>query len=292
MSDKLLKLGIPAGSLQEATGELFRKAGYHIKFPSRSYYPEIDDPEIECLLIRAQEMARYVEQGALDAGITGFDWIVENNAQVHEVCELMFSKVSRRPVRWVLCVPEDSPAKSVQDLQGKRIATEVVELTKSFLARHGVAAQIEFSWGATEVKPPKLADAIVEVTETGSSLRANNLRIIAEVLQSTTRFVANKTAMTDDWKRSKIDNLALMLKSCLAAENKVGLMMNVRRVDLPKVLEQLPALQKPTVSSLSDPDWVDVNTIVDEAFVRVVVPKLKGAGARGIVEYQINKIID
>lgn len=292
MSDRLLKLGIPAGSLQEATGELFRKAGYHIKFPSRSYYPEIDDPEIECLLIRAQEMARYVEQGVLDAGITGYDWIVENNAQVHEVCELMFSKVSRRPVRWVLCVPEDSPAKSVKDLQGKRIATEVVELTKGFLAKHGVNAQIEFSWGATEVKPPTLADAIVEVTETGSSLRANNLRIIAEVLQSTTRFVANKAAMADEWKRSKIDNLALMLKSCLAAEGKVGLMMNVRRVDLPRVLEQLPALQKPTVSSLSDPDWVDVNTIVDESFVRVVVPKLKGAGARGIVEYQINKIID
>jgi ATP phosphoribosyltransferase len=290
--EKMLKLGIPAGSLQEATGELFRKAGYHIKFPSRSYYPEIDDPEIECLLIRAQEMARYVEQGVLDAGITGHDWVLENNAQVHEVCELMFSKVSRRPVRWVLCVPEDSPVKTVKDLQGKRIATEVVELTKSFLARHGVEANIEFSWGATEVKPPKLADAIVEVTETGGSLRANNLKIIAEVLQSTTRFVANKAAMADEWKRSKIDNLALMLKSCLAAEGKVGLMMNVRRVDLPRVLEQLPALQKPTVSSLSDPDWVDVNTIVDESFVRVVVPKLKGAGARGIVEYQINKIID
>ncbi|HEY3963064.1 MAG TPA: ATP phosphoribosyltransferase [Planctomycetaceae bacterium] len=292
MSDKILKLGIPAGSLQEATGELFRKAGYHIKFSSRSYYPEIDDPEIECLLIRAQEMARYVEQGVLDAGITGFDWIIENNAQVHEVCELMFSKVSRRPVRWVLCVPEDSTAKTVKDLQGKRIATEVVGLTKSFLARHGVEAQVEFSWGATEVKPPKLADAIVEVTETGSSLRANNLRILAEVLQSTTRFVANHAAFDDEWKRSKIENLALMLKSCLAAESKVGLMMNVRRVDLAQVLEQLPALQKPTVSSLSDPDWVDVNTIVDESFVRVVVPRLKGAGARGIVEYQINKIID
>jgi ATP phosphoribosyltransferase len=292
MSDKILKLGIPAGSLQEATGELFRKAGYHIKFSSRSYYPEIDDPEIECLLIRAQEMARYVQQGVLDAGITGYDWIIENNAQVHEVCELMFSKVSRRPVRWVLCVPEDSTAKTVKDLQGKRIATEVVGLTKSFLARHGVEAQVEFSWGATEVKPPKLADAIVEVTETGSSLRANNLRILAEVLQSTTRFVANHAAFDDEWKRSKIENLALMLKSCLAAESKVGLMMNVRRVDLTKVLEQLPALQKPTVSSLSDPDWVDVNTIVDESFVRVVVPRLKGAGARGIVEYPINKIID
>jgi ATP phosphoribosyltransferase len=292
MSDKVLKLGIPAGSLQEATGELFRRAGYSIKFSSRSYYPEIDDPEIECLLIRAQEMARYVEQGVLDAGITGHDWVLENNADVHEVCELMFSKVSRRPVRWVLCVPEDSPAKTVKDLQGKRIATEVVELTKNFLAKHGVQALIEFSWGATEVKPPKLADAIVEVTETGSSLRANNLRIVAEVLQSTTRFIANKSAFADDWKRAKIDNLALMLKSCLAAEGKVGLMMNVRRSDLARVLAELPALQKPTVSSLSDPDWVDVNTIVDESFVRVVVPKLKGAGARGIVEYQISKIID
>lgn len=292
MSDKVLKLGIPAGSLQEATGELFRRAGYSIKFSSRSYYPEIDDPEIECLLIRAQEMARYVEQGVLDAGITGYDWVLENNAEVHEVCELMFSKVSRRPVRWVLCVPEDSPVKSIKDLQGKRIATEVVGLTKGFLAKHGVEALIEFSWGATEVKPPKLADAIVEVTETGSSLRANNLRIVAEVLQSTTRFIANKSAFADEWKRAKIDNLALMLKSCLAAEGKVGLMMNVRRSDLGKVLAELPALQKPTVSSLSDPDWVDVNTIVDESFVRVVVPKLKGAGARGIVEYQINKIID
>jgi len=292
MSDKVLKLGIPAGSLQEATGELFRRAGYSIKFSSRSYYPEIDDPEIECLLIRAQEMARYVEQGVLDAGITGYDWVLENNADVHEVCELMFSKVSRRPVRWVLCVPEDSPAKTVKDLQGKRIATEVVELTKNFLAKHGVEALIEFSWGATEVKPPKLADAIVEVTETGSSLRANNLRIIAEVLQSTTRFIANKSAFADDWKRAKIDNLALMLKSCLAAEGKVGLMMNVQRSDLARVLAELPALQKPTVSSLSDPDWVDVNTIVDESFVRVVVPRLKSAGALGIVEYQINKIID
>lgn len=292
MSDKILKLGIPAGSLQEATGELFRRAGYSIKFSSRSYYPEVDDPEIECLLIRAQEMARYVEQGVLDAGITGYDWIAENNANVTEVCELMFSKVSRRPVRWVLCVPNDSPVQEVKDLQGKRIATEVVGLTRSFLAKHGVDAQIEFSWGATEVKPPKLADAIVEVTETGSSLRANNLRIVAEVLQSTTRFVANVRSYQDAWKREKIDNLALMLRSCLAAEGKVGLMMNVRRVDLGRVLEQLPALQKPTVSSLSDPDWVDINTIVDESFVRVVVPKLKAAGARGIVEYQINKIID
>lgn len=292
MSKNVLKLGIPAGSLQEATAGLLRNAGYNIKFPTRSYYPEIDDDEIDCLLIRAQEMARYVEQGVLDAGITGHDWIVENNADVHEVCELMFSKVSRRPVRWVLCVPEDSPAKSVHDLAGKRIATEVVGLTKSYFAKHGVEAQIEFSWGATEVKPPKLADAIVEVTETGSSLRANNLRILDDVLHSTTRFIANKKAYANPWIKTKIDNLALMLQSCLAAEGKVGLMMNVRRSDLEKVLAQLPALQKPTVASLSDPDWVDVNTIVEESFLRVIVPQLKASGAKGIVEYQINKIID
>lgn len=292
MSDKLIKLGIPAGSLQEATAELFKKAGYTIKFSSRSYYPEIDDPEIECMLIRAQEMARYVEQGVLDAGITGYDWILENDAQVHEVCELMFSKVSRRPVRWVLCVPNDSPVQSVKDLEGKRIATEVVGLTRQYLARHGVQAHVEFSWGATEVKPPKLADAIVEVTETGSSLRANNLRIVDEILQSTTRLISNKKAWETSWKREKLENIALMLKSCLAAEGKVGLLMNVRRVDLESILRQLPALQKPTVASLSDPDWVDVNTIVDESYVRMIVPRLKAAGATGIVEYPINKIID
>jgi len=292
MSDKLIKLGIPAGSLQEATAELFKKAGYTIKFSSRSYYPEIDDPEIECMLIRAQEMARYVEQGVLDAGITGYDWILENNAQVHEVCELMFSKVSRRPVRWVLCVPNDSPVQSVKDLEGKRIATEVVGLTRQYLAKHSVQAHVEFSWGATEVKPPKLADAIVEVTETGSSLRANNLRIVDEILQSTTRLISNKAAWEAPWKREKLENIALMLKSCLAAEGKVGLLMNVRRVDLESILRQLPALQKPTVASLSDPDWVDVNTIVDESYVRMIVPRLKAAGATGIVEYPINKIID
>jgi ATP phosphoribosyltransferase len=292
MSENSIKLGIPAGSLQEATAELFKKAGYTIKFSSRSYYPEIDDPEIECMLIRAQEMARYVEQGVLDAGITGYDWVLENQAKVHEVCELMFSKVSRRPVRWVLCVPNDSPVQSVKDLQGKRIATEVVGLTKQYLARHGVEANVEFSWGATEVKPPKLADAIVEVTETGSSLRANNLRIVDEVLQSTTRLIANHSAWKDAWKREKLENIALMLNSCLAAEYKVGLMMNVRRVDLLAILQQLPALQKPTIANLSDPDWVDVNTIVDESYVRSIVPKLRAAGATGIVEYPINKIID
>ncbi len=292
MSARILKLGIPAGSLQEATAELFRRAGYNISFSSRSYYPTIDDDEIECLLIRAQEMARYVEEGILDAGITGYDWVLETEAQVYEICELMFSKVSRRPVRWVLCVPQDSPVQSVKDLEGKRIATEAVGLTKSYLDRQGVTAKVEFSWGATEVKPPRLADAIVEVTETGSSLRANNLRIVDEVLQSTTRFIANELAYTDPWKKEKLDNIALMLQSCLAAEGKVGLMMNVRRDDLKTVLEQLPALQTPTVSSLSDPDWVDVNTIVDESVMRSAIPRLKAAGARGIVEYAINKIID
>lgn len=289
---KPLKLGIPAGSLQQATAELFRKAGYNITFSSRSYYPSIDDDEIECLLIRAQEMARYVEQGILDAGITGYDWVLETNADVEEICELVFSKVSRRPVRWVLCVPNESPVQSVKDLEGKRIATEAVGLTKGFLAKHGVTASVEFSWGATEVKPPRLADAIVEVTETGSSLRANNLRIVEEILQSTTRLIANKQALTDDWKKNKLDNIALMLESCLAAEGKVGLMMNVNREDLDTVLEVLPALQDPTISSLADAAWVDVNTIVDESVVRTIVPQLKAAGARGIVEYMITKIID
>jgi ATP phosphoribosyltransferase len=291
-NQSILKLGIPAGSLQEATGELFRRAGYKITFPSRSYFPTVDDDEIECLLIRAQEMARYVAEGVLDAGITGYDWIQETNADVVEVCELVFSKVSRRPVRWVLCVPEDSPVKTVKDLQGKRIATEAVGLTQQYLARHGVTAKVEFSWGATEVKPPQLADAIVEVTETGSSLRANNLRIVDEVIRSTTRLIANRDAWTDSFKREKLDNIALMLKAVLAAEGRVGLMMNVRREGLDAILDVLPALQKPTISSLSDPDWVAVNTVLEESVVRTIVPKLKAAGALGIVEYEINKIID
>jgi ATP phosphoribosyltransferase len=292
MNGQLLKLGIPAGSLQEATGELFRKAGYKITYASRSYYPGIDDPEIHCTLIRAQEMARYVQDGSLDCGLTGHDWILENDAKVVELAELVFSKVSRRPVRWVLAVPNDSPVQSVKDLQGKRIATEVVNLTTRWLARHGVTAQVEFSWGATEVKPPKLADAIVEVTETGSSLRANNLRIVAELLQSTTRFIANEAACADAWKKHKMDDLVLMLRGAIAAEGKVGLMMNVQKKDLPAVLKILPALQTPTISSLSDPEWVDVNTILDENVVRNIVPQLKQAGARGIVEYPLNKIID
>lgn len=290
--ENVLKLGIPAGSLQEATAELFRKAGYKLTYASRSYYPTIDDPEIHCTLIRAQEMARYVENGSLDCGLTGYDWVLENDAKVVELAELVFSKVSRRPVRWVLAVPNDSPIQSPKDLQGKRIATEVVNLTRKWLASHGVTAQVEFSWGATEVKPPKLADAIVEVTETGSSLKANNLRIVCDLLQSTTRFIANEKAAADPWKRPKMDDLVLMLRGAMAAEGKVGLMMNVPRAKLDAVLAILPALQTPTISGLSDPTWVDVNTILDEADVRRILPRLKAAGATGIVEYPLNKIID
>jgi ATP phosphoribosyltransferase len=292
MNDKILRLGVPAGSLQEATAELFRKAGYKITFTSRSYYPTIDDPEIHGTLIRAQEMPRYVQDGLLDCGLTGHDWILENDARVVELAELVFSKVSRRPVRWVLAVPNDSPIHSVQDLRGRRIATEVVSLTRRWLAKHGVEANVEFSWGATEVKPPRLADAIVDVTETGSSLRANNLRIVAELMQSTTRFITNERAYADPWKKEKMDDMVLMLQGAMAAEGKVGLMMNVRQTDLSAVLELLPALQRPTISSLSDPAWVAVNTIIDESIVRHLLPRLKSVGARGIVEYPLNKIID
>ena len=288
----LLKLGIPAGSLNEATVDLFQRAGYRITSSSRSYFPEIDDDEIECLMVRAQEMARYVEQGVLDAGITGHDWVVETGADVHEICELIFSKVSRRPARWVLCVPNDGPIRSVADLEGKRIATEVVNVTRAYLTRHGVDAQVEFSWGATEAKPPRLVDAIVELTETGSSIRANNLRIVDEILHSTPRIIANHAAMADPEKSRKLENIALMLRSCLAAEGKVGLMMNARRGDLGAILSLLPALQKPTVSGLSDDEWIAVHSIIEESVVRTLIPQLKAAGARGIVEYAINKIID
>ena len=289
---QVLKLGIPAGSLQEATRELFRRAGYVISFTSRSYYPGIDDDEIECTMIRAQEMARYVEQGVLDAGITGRDWVAETGADVQEICELRFSKVSRRPVRWVLCVPNDSAVRTVADLEGKRIATEVVRLTNDYLERHGVSAQVEFSWGATEAKPPRLADAIVEITETGSSIRANNLRIVDVVMTSTPRLIANHAAMDDAWKVAKLENLALMLRSCLAAEGKVGLMLNARSENLQTITGLLPALKMPTVSRLSEEGWIAINTIIDETTVRSLVPKLRAAGARGIVEYAINKIID
>jgi ATP phosphoribosyltransferase len=252
----------------------------------------MDDPEIHCTLIRAQEMPRYVQDESLDCGLTGYDWILENEAKVVELSELVFSKVSKRPVRWVLAVPNDSDVQGVQDLNGKRIATEVVNVTRRWLAQHHVEAHVEFSWGATEVKPPRLADAIVEVTETGSSLRANNLRIVAELLQSTTRFITNARSYADPWKKQKMDDMVLMLKGAMAADGKVGLMMNVRKRDLPAVIKILPALQTPTISSLSDPEWVDVNTILDETVVRHIVPQLKQAGARGIVEYPLNKIID
>ena len=292
MTSSVLKLGIPAGSLQDATADLFRKAGYKLSFASRSYYPTIDDDEIQCTLIRAQEMARYVQNGSLDCGLTGYDWIVENDAQVTELSELVFSKVSRRPVRWVLAVPNDSPIRTPKDLEGKRIATEVVNITKKWLAGHGVNAIVEFSWGATEVKPPRLADAIVEVTETGSSLRANDLRIVCDLLQSTTRFIANPAAALDAWKRRKMDDLILMLKAAMAAEGKVGLMMNVRADDLATVLKLLPALQNPTISTLSDASWLAVNTILDESVVRRLIPDLKRAGACGLVEYPLSKVID
>ena len=292
MSEPFIKLGLPAGSLRDATAELFERAGYEISFSGRSFYPVIDDPDIECLLIRAQEMARYVDIGVLDAGITGHDWIVETGADVHEMCELVFSKVSRRPIRWVFCVPEDSEIKSVADVEGKRIATEAVNLTRSWLDRHGVSAEVEFSWGATEVKPPVLVDAIVEITETGSSLRANNLRIVDEVLQSTPRLIMNHSSYADERKRRKLEDVSMMLLACLRAEGKVGLMMNVEKENLDAVLKILPALQTPTISELSDNIWVAINTIVDEKFVRSVVPKLKSVGARGIVEYPIDKLID
>ena len=288
-SGQSLRLGIPAGSLQEATIDLFRRSGYRINVQPRNYFPDID---IECMLLRAQEMARYVEMGVLDAGLTGHDWIEETGADVIEVAELRFSKVSRRPVRWVLCVPEDSPIKSVKDLEGKRIATEAVGMTRRYLERNNVNAEVEFSWGATEVKAPKLADAIVEVTETGSSLRANKLRIVDEILQSTTRFIANRDAYNDPWKKKKIDDIVMVLKATLAAEGMVGLMLNVKKSSLTEILKILPAIQEPTVSALSDPDWVDVLTIINEKAVREIIPALKAAGAVGIIEYQISKIIE
>jgi ATP phosphoribosyltransferase len=286
-----LKLGIPKGSLQDATLDLFSRAGWKITVSSRSYVPSIDDEEIECLMVRAQEMARYVETGALDAGITGHDWVVETGAAVEELAELVYAKQRLARVRWVLAVPEDSPIREPRDLAGKVIATEVVRITESYLARHGVTSRVEFSWGATEVKVPQLADAIVEVTETGSSLRANRLRIVDTVLESATVFIMNRQAAADAWKREKAENLILMLQGAIAAASKVGLLLNVRREDLAGVLEVLPALKKPTISTLSDPEWVAVNTIIEEAVVRQILPKLKAAKAQGIVEYPLNKIV-
>jgi ATP phosphoribosyltransferase len=286
-----MKLGIPKGSLQDATIDLFSRAGWKIGVSSRSYVPTIDDAEIECLLVRAQEMARYVETGALDAGITGHDWVVESGANVEELAELIYAKQRLSRVRWVLAVPEDSSIQKPTDLGGKIIATEIVHITENYLARHGVTARVDFSWGATEVKVPQLADAIVEVTETGASLRANRLRIIDTVLESATVFVMNRNAAADPWKREKAQNLILMLQGAIAAASKVGLLLNVRRDDLTGVLDVLPALKKPTISTLSDPDWVAVNTIIEESVVRQILPKLKAANAQGIVEYPLNKIV-
>ncbi|MGA2483109.1 MAG: ATP phosphoribosyltransferase [Candidatus Acidiferrales bacterium] len=286
-----LKLGLPKGSLQDATLDLFARAGWRITLNSRSYFPSVDDPEIECLLIRAQEMARYVETGALDAGITGKDWVLETGADVRQLTELVYAKQRMVRVRWVLAVPEDSPVRTVKDLEGKVVATEVVKLTEAYLARHGVKARVEFSWGATEVKVPQLADAIVEVTETGSSLRANRLRIVDTVLESATIFIMNHRSAADPWKLEKAQNLVVMLEGAIAAAGKVGLMLNVRADDLPGVLAVLPALKKPTVSHLSDPEWVAVNTIIEESVVRQIIPKLKVARAEGIVEYPLNKIV-
>jgi ATP phosphoribosyltransferase len=286
-----LKLGIPKGSLENATVDLFRRAGFVITTSSRSYFPSIDDPEIECMLIRAQEMARYVEDGILDAGLTGRDWVLENDAQVAVVADLIYARQSFGKVRWVLAAPENSAIHSVKDLEGKIIATELVGATKRYLASHGVTAKVEFSWGATEVKPPVLADAIVEVTETGSSLRANNLRIVDTVLESNTQLIANVNAWGDDWKRKKLQDIKMLLEGALNALGKVGLMLNVEKEHLQQVLAVLPALKRPTISQLSDETWVAVNTILDESTVRLIIPRLKEAGAQGIVEYPLNKIV-
>lgn len=287
----MLKLGIPKGSLEAATIELFRRAGWNIGVRSRSYYPSIDDPEIECMLIRAQEMARYVENRVIDAGLTGADWVQENGADVGVVADLVYARQSFGKVRWVLAVPESSSVQNVRDLQGKTIATELVGVTQRYLQQHGVTANVEFSWGATEVKPPLLADAIVEVTETGSSLRANHLRIVDTVMESTTQLIANQDALADEWKAQKLADLKLLLQGAIDAISKVGLMLNVHRDRLPDVLAVLPALKQPTVSPLSEGDWFALNTILDESAVRTIIPRLKAVGATGIVEYPLNKIV-
>jgi ATP phosphoribosyltransferase len=300
MTGTKIRLGIPKGSLQDATVQLFGRAGFNIYMNSRSYFPGIDDPEIECMLIRAQEMARYVADGVLDAGLTGQDWIAEHAEQrpsengapaVTSVADLIYAKQSFGKVRWVLAVPEDSPFKTPQDLEGKTIATELVKVTESYFRRQGVNVNVEFSWGATEVKPPMLADAIVDVTETGSSLRANRLRVIDTLMESNTQFIANPGALADGWKRTKIENIAVLLRAAIEAQGRVGLMLNVARADLASVLSLLPALQRPTISALSDDDWVAVNTIIEERTVRELIPALKAARAQGIVEYPLNKIV-
>jgi ATP phosphoribosyltransferase len=288
---KILRLGLPKGSLQESTLKLFRKAGYNISVDSRSYYPVFDDAEIEALLIRAQEMARYVDDGVLDAGLTGKDWILEQGADVHEVAELNYAKGGLRPVKWVIAVPNDSKIKKLRDLNGKRIATELVGFTKKYLKSRGIRAEVDFSWGATEVKPPYLADAIVELTETGSSLRANNLRILETVLVSSTRFIANKKAWKEKWKKQKMENIVLLLKGALAAEEKVGLKMNVPDRSMKRVMTLLSAMHSPTISPLSDRGWYALEVVIDERTVRDIIPKLKSVGASGIIEYPLNKVI-
>jgi ATP phosphoribosyltransferase len=291
MTTNILKFGLPKGSLQDATFRLFHKAGWRVSVGSRSYIPSLDDPQMTGLLIRAQEMAGYVEDGVLDAGLTGRDWMTEQDADVEVVSELRYAKAGFTPIRWVIAVPNDSPIKTVKDLQGKRIATELVGFTTRYLEKHGVTANVEFSWGATEVKPPLLADAIVELTETGNSLRANNLRIIETILESVTLLVANKTAWKDSWKREKIENIAMLLQGAIDAEAKVGLKMNVPKKNLEEVVKKLPALHAPTVSQQADQDWVAIEVIVDEKVVREIIPALKRAGASGIVEYPLNKVI-
>lgn len=291
MSKQVLKFGLPKGSLQDATIEKMAKAGFNIQVSSRSYIPYVDDVELDIRLIRAQEISRYVEHGYLDCGITGHDWIKENDSDVHEVGEFIFSKISRQPTRWVLCVPEQSPVKSVKDLEGKRIATEVVNLTKSYLRKNKVKAEVEFSWGATEVKAHELVDAIVEVTETGSSLRANKLRIVDTLLTSTPRLIANHTSWKDKWKKHKIETISLLLRAAMDAEAKVGLKLNIAEKNLAKLLQSLPALRNPTISKLSQDGWVAVETIIDEHVVRELIPQLKAAGAEGIIEYPLNKVV-
>jgi ATP phosphoribosyltransferase len=291
MAEKKLRLGLPKGSLQESTLRLFKKAGYQITVYPRSYYPHVDDPEIEAMLVRAQEMPRYVESGVLDCGLTGYDWILEQNANVKEVAELNYAKEGLRPVRWVVAVPEDSPIKKLKDLEGKRVATELVKFTKRYLKSKGINAIVDFSWGATEVKPPHLADAIVELTETGTSLRANKLRIVETILVSSTRFIANRQAWKDPWKREKIENIVMLLRGALEAEERVGLKMNVPEKSLKKILSLLPAMHSPTIAPLTEKGWYDIDVVIEEKFVRDLIPKLKQAGATGIVEYALNKVI-
>jgi ATP phosphoribosyltransferase len=286
-----LKLGLPKGSLQESTIEIFKRAGIRVHASERSYFPSSDDAELDIMLVRSQEMARYVAEGVFDAGLTGYDWIMESGVKVHEVCELLYAKSGFRPVRWVLAVPNDSPIKSAKDLEGKRIATELVGVVKKWLAKHSVKADVEFSWGATEAKAGPLVDAIVELTETGSSLRANKLRIVEELLTSSTRFIANEASWKDSWKREKMENMAMLLQGALAAEGMVGLKMNVAQKDLEKVMKLLPALKRPTISSLSEPGWSALEVVIEEKTVKKLLPQLKRAGAEGIIEYPLNKVI-